>query len=526
MNKWSRMLPWKQRQPVQRDQDVPRAPGKETRPLPQPPTVSQPGLPPVDRRTPLPTAAALRRSLDLAQMTYTLDITPWMEAGWTDFSFQIDDVLESGAAGHISTAEDEEFWRLASLKRMQRAQAALRARNPLVQVMAALRQREGSDTVKAVCMAHELPGGRWLIAIGFMGTGKRFYDWFSNFRFTREDGFHKGFFQLCSHFEEAMDGISFPQVAARLGRDRLTLADVVTDLHNPDTPFRVWMAGHSQGSAVMQVFTHRLLHHYGVRPASVQGYGFASPTVAFDGLTHRPDDYPLWHLINRDDLVPRIGAQVHLGRCLEYTPDEAFRQRAYQRSGTPADAACRAWMQPLLHRIRDTADNLLSVTALILCVLEEKGDDSLHTLLDSRWRIPGLDWLRTRMDGHRQSTAQQFLAHQRRTYEALTGQPLEEEQLRARMEPLRPQVAATPLRRILAVLVESLAQPHGLRDEETDQPLAYAHMMQLPIGRFRPFQWAYRCGLPVRQYAPVRTRRPLRRGKARLGRNAPRGKGF
>ena len=171
---------------------------------------------PFNRLRPPFSREAAELSLELASMAYTLDLEPWAEAGWNDFSIQIDDALQSGLT-HGTSADGERIRALINTLKVRRAKAALRERNPVSQVMSALRQRERSDTIKAVCMMHPLPEGRFLLAIGFMGTGKRFYDWISNFRFTTEEGFHKGFYQLCTYFEEGAESIVFPATAQALG---------------------------------------------------------------------------------------------------------------------------------------------------------------------------------------------------------------------------------------------------------------------------------------------------------------------
>ena len=530
MSPWKNLFPWIQREAPeaapktnQPPQQVHPTPSAATLPLPDLTRLGSltapPAPDPFGQPAPALSQEAVQMSLALAEMTYTLDITPWMAAGWRDFSFQIDNVLESGpspeASSRISTPEDGVFQQLASLNRMRRAQAALRARNPLTQVLAALRQREASDTIKAVCMAHPLPDGRQLIAIGFMGTGKRFYDWFSNFRFSDEEGFHKGFLQLCCHFEAAADHIFFPETAAAMGLAQLTLSDILGSLRTPDSPFRLWMAGHSQGGAVMQVFTHRLLHQQGVLPRHVCGFGFASPTAASARLTPTPGDAPLWHLVNRDDLVPRIGAQVHLGRCLEWEPTR--RGEVYRYSSLAADQACRAWMEPILYRIRDTADNLLHVTALMLCAAEEKGEDALNLLMDRGRALPMLDWLYAFAGDRAQSAVQQLEQHQRRTYRELTGHEMDDRRLRALKEELRPHIAATPLRRILATLAACLTQPHLIGNEDPPGPGAYQQLVQHSLAKLRPFRWERRLdGHPVKRYAAANKRQPMRQGKARL----------
>lgn len=549
MTLWKTLFPWMQRDAAPDPQPAehqPRAAGNHKsaperkqpaavrRDLSRLSSLTAPHTPdPFGEPAPVLSQEAAALSLALAEMTYTLDITPWMAAGWRDFSFQVDDVLESGLDSSIHTPEDAAFQQLASLNRMRRAQAALRARNPIGQMLAALRQREGSDTVKAVCMAHPLPHGRELIAIGFMGTGKRFYDWFSNFRFADDAGFHQGFSQLCSHFEAAADQIFFPEAAARLGCNQLTLREILNELRAPDSRFQLWMAGHSQGGAVMQVFTHRLLQS-GALPRHICGYGFASPTAASAALTACPGAYPLWHIQNRDDLVPRIGAQVHLGRCAELEPTDMFRQQAYQYSSLPADEACRAWMEPLLLRIRDTADNLLHVTALMLCTAEEKGEDALNLLMDRGRSLVVLDWLYAFAGDRAQNMVQQLEQHQRRMYRELTGHDMDARRLRALKNEMRPHVAATPLRRILTTLIACLTQPHLINDDHPARPKAYALLVQQGMDGLRPFRWEMRAGQMTKRYAAApagvrghagtagrkagRSRRAaLARGTARLG---------
>ncbi len=515
------LLPWLARHGAMEDVPVPEAAAQK-------PVAQQPGsgsarsmaykphcllLPhtpdPFGTMAPVLSKEAMRISLSLAETTYSLDITPWLAAGWQDFSFLVDDVLESGGqpygetAAEVSTPGDAAFQRLASLSRMRRAQSALRARNPFVQLLAALRQREASDTIKAMCMAYPLPAGQHLIAIGFMGTGKRFYDWFSNFRFSDEDGFHQGFSQLCSRFEDEMDNILFPQTAERLGLKSLSLRDVLHSMCSPDSPFRLWMAGHSQGGAVMQVFTHRLLQVYGVEKRFLCGYGFASPTAASASLTQRPWEAPLWHIQNRDDLVPRIGAQMHLGRCVEYVPDAAFRQKAYHYSRLEADEACRHWLEPLLYRIRDTGDNLLHLTALILAITEEKGEDALNLQQDRGRGFLLADRLYAFAGNTTLSAGEALESHLRRMYQELTGHPMDKHRLHVIKDELRPHVAGTPLRRILTCLFSCLTQPHLLNEDDLAQPKAYRLLVQREPLCLRPYRWTVRPGhaAPVRQMA-------------------------
>lgn len=131
-------------------------------------------------------------------------------------------------------------------------------------------------------MMHPLPGGQFLLAIGFMGTGKRFYDWISNFRFTTEEGFHKGFYQLCTYFEQGAESIVFPATAKALGLEKLTLGEVLSEMKSLSSRFRLWMAGHSQGAAVMQVFCHRLMTDWGVLAQNMTAMASLRPLLPRD----------------------------------------------------------------------------------------------------------------------------------------------------------------------------------------------------------------------------------------------------
>jgi len=466
---------------------------------------------PLRRRIPPLSREALLLPVELAQMTYTLQLEPWLAAGWQDVSIQIDNTLHTDVAGseHTQTARP-----LTASTRYRRALSALNTRNPLAQLMGALRQRDASDTVKAVCMMHPLSEGRYLLAIGFMGTGKRFYDWFSNLRFTTEEGFHKGFFQLCRHFERADEEIVFPETARALGLNKLTLRDVLAQMRSPDSRFRLWMAGHSQGGALMQVYAHRLITQSGVLRRNMAGYGFASPTVATAALRADPAAYPLWHILNQDDLVPRMGAQVHLGVCMTFFPDDDWRQRVYRFSPNPSDQEARRVLLPHLNRIAGMPELLLTVYALAECILEEKGEDSLNTLLDKRWHIPAIDRFIAYAGGKAYGGFRLFLGHLRSAYLDLCGYDMPPFRLSALKDQLRPAVRQTPLRRILAVLLECFTQPHNILDsapQDASPRGAYADIANWQWRRLVPFLWQSRGGWAVRRYAhPVRVRHPAR----------------
>lgn len=478
-----------------------------------------------------PEAAQL--SAELANTAYTLDLDAWKAAGWNDFSILIDDSLQSGM--------DHDGVR--SHFKLLRARAALKEYNPLSQLAGALRQRERSDTIKAVCMMRPMEDGRWLAAISFMGTGKRFYDWISNLRFTPEEGFHRGFVQLCESFESNAEEIVFPAAAEALGLEKLTLGEVFSEMRSLSSRFRLWMAGHSQGGAVMQVLTHRLMNDWGVLAQNMVGYGFASPLVATGRFVYDPAAYPLYHLINRDDPVPRMGALLHLGLCLEYQPDDAFRTAVYGLSMQEADVTLRESFQFFEEGMRDMPSVLRYMSAMLEVLAEEKGAEGMNELLTSWWAIPAVDKVLWRAGDKALDALDKLLSSAQETHLTLTGRLMDEREMSALRQRIRPLVQNTPVRRLMEVFSALGVVPHRLADTEAGAgDGAYAAIVLSKLDQLRPFIWIKAtAGLPVRRYgawmdagqwpeidtpvfAQTRRRRgtPPARGKMRMSYSAQR----
>jgi len=427
---------------------------------------------------------AAELSLELANTAYTLDLDAWKEAGWNDFSILIDDSLQSGM--------DHDGVR--SRFKLLRAKAAQKEFNPFSQLAGALRQRERSDTIKAVCMIRPDGQGRFVVGIGFMGTGTRFYDWISNFRFTPEEGFHRGFVQLCESFEMNAEEIVFPAAAQALGLEKLTLGEVFSEMRSLSSRFRLWMAGHSQGAAVMQVLTHRLMNDWGVLAQNMTGYGFASPTVATGRFVYDPAAYPLIHILSSDDPVTRLGALLHLGLCLEYQPDESFRKALYGLSMQEADMALRDSFRFFEEGIQDMPSALIHMTAMLQVLAEEKGADGMNELLASWWAIPAVDKVLWRAGDKAMDALSRFLDSAQEAHLALTGRGMDERELTQLRSRIRPLVQKTPVRELVEVFSELGAAPHKLAGP-------YAAIVNQKPDELRPFIWVKAsAGLPVRRW--------------------------
>ena len=313
-------------------------------------------------------------SLELASTAYDMETDLWEKAGWRDFSYQVDNTLLTGPAvnregkGMIDGVVSEYYQQLVKSR--------LKRQNPISQIMGTLRQREGSDTCKAVIMLHPLSGGQYLVAIGFMGTGKRVYDWISNFRVSRAERMHNGFLQLTRQFEANFNAIQFTETARELGLDRLTLSDVLLECRRPGSRFRVWTAGHSQGGAIMQLFAYMEVQK-GLLKQNMLGYSFASPSVVYDHPPCELSAFPLCHIINADDVFPRTGASFHIGRCRVFYPDERMRKRCY--GNLYEKDVFRACLR-LTRNVTDSGRAFLTVLATLQVLQEASSDEALSML--------------------------------------------------------------------------------------------------------------------------------------------------
>lgn len=305
------------------------------------------------------TREAARLSLELSATAYSFDPDAWAEAGWTDFSFLVDNTLLTGEKLNFTGGG---LWRGAVREWLQHlARARAQRRNPISQLLGMRRQQTGeADTCKAIVMVHPM-GARRAVAVGFMGTGKRIYDWVSNLRVKPEGGLHQGFSQLAREFIENLPLIECPQTARELGLSKLTLEDIVEEMKRPDSRFVLWSSGHSQGGAVMQIVFEELMKR-GVLAQNLCGWGFASPSVADGGRTGGFSEYPMVHIINADDVTPRVGALTHLGRCYVYVPDDNDRALFYR---TVWNDLCFRETMSLVSQTRDTAQALLFMAALL-----------------------------------------------------------------------------------------------------------------------------------------------------------------
>lgn len=433
-------------------------------------------------------------SLELAASAYDLALDAWREAGWHDISYQVDNALFSAVVGKKEDRDPE----TDLAERFQRqAQARLKRLNPISQLRGTLRQREGSDTCKAVVMLHRALGDRYVVAIGFMGTGKRIYDWISNFRMSQNEGMHNGFLQLTQRFENSCDQILFPETAKDLGLSRLSLSDILAECRRPQSRFRIWMAGHSQGGAVMQLFAYRQVRQ-GLLRQHMLGYGFASPSAMYRHPACDPGSFPLFHIINADDAVPRVGAQLHLGRCRVFFPDSAMREACYGQAWQ--DPAFRAVLS-LTRTIRDNDSAMLLFLALLRTLTKMPGEDAAAVLNSLMGKIMP-DFLLGMLSGKMDDMLSLLIRKTEQGYAQASGSGLPEGQLQPlcrRMERLVRQFGTMTFAKAVG---HALGLPHKLRG--TNAADGMAPYQYLVTQRFQDLRHRVWCASTITSCASER----------------------
>ena len=432
---------------------------------------------------------ALQMSAELAAACHSLNIRPWLRAGWREVTVQVD--------GELTALENAEGSLSAKWQR-QLVRSKMRGYNPVSQIAGALRERESSATGKAVVMIRPAEDGRYVVAVCFMGTGTRFYDWFSNFRMSAPDGIHKGFGQITAQFEENEGCIAFPKTAAELNLEKLTLAHILKEMKSPKSRFLLWLSGHSQGGAVMQVYAHRKIVEEGVHPLNVVGYGFASPSVMTGRAVSQPEAYPLYHVHNSDDLVPRCGAALHLGVCLTCQADEALRRSCY---GWPRDEAAvraRIAVRPVVRQMTDNANCIVQARAM-LAVLGSRSAAEIAEVLGLGDGLPigkllevadmkaALDRVNRRLEA---------------AYQSVAGEALPAERVEEAAALMRQIIAQTGLKPFMGALFQLLRYPHRISARSAGEFLTpYAWIAANAADRLIPSIW--RAGLPPeRLYIP------------------------
>ena len=144
------------------------------------------------------TRQGIQLSAEMVSSTYSLSLEEWQKAGWQDMHVEIDRLMTGAIQGETGPAD------VIENLQMKLAKDLLENKGPLHTITGVIRQTGEVDTCKALVMAKTV-GKRAVIAISFMGTSKRIFDWVSNLRMQVEDGMHQGFLQDIERQTVALD---------------------------------------------------------------------------------------------------------------------------------------------------------------------------------------------------------------------------------------------------------------------------------------------------------------------------------
>ena len=387
-------------------------------------------------------------ALELSALAYDMDVGRFLDDGWQDVSFQVDDLLLTGFQSRRACE-----------------QAAVKARSRLdklgliSQYRGFKREKEETSTCKAVVLAKALTDKKTCIAIAFTGTTRRVYEWLSNLRVTEEDGFHAGFLQLTRLFEENEGKILFPSL------DGKTLSGILAEMRAGSRRYQLFVTGHSQGAALTQIYVYHLLMS-GVPGDCVRGVGFASPSVAMQRSLHLATDYPVLNIINADDVIARIGGQMHIGMCRVLPATVAFRRACY---GPKADSPAMRAALDLMHRVRSTEGALIMFIALtesFLALPEDESEEVLSALI--KLYLP--DVLSQHLTGYARRMVRAVGRRLRKKCEQVAGS-VSAEKLAEFQLAWAQYFAQHGIREGAGMVLEALTRSHSLADE--NQKRAY-----------------------------------------------------
>ena len=427
-------------------------------------------------------------ALELAALSYDRDTSLFKQAGFTDFSFISDNMLLTGARAN----KGDRF----SLLMQKLSVRKIKDKGLISQAYGALRQKGDCDTCKAVIMARVSSGGKADVFIGFMGTGTRAYDWVANLRFGTEKESHSGFKQLAERFLRLSRRITFPSVARLMNEDQLTLSDIFEKCRDHNSPYRIFMSGHSQGGAVEQNVIAALLEQ-GVRADRMTGYAFASPGAATARHPFCGKAFPLFHILNEDDTVPRVGGEAHLGVCMRFMPNDIIRVNCYRPClKQPASLGAFA----LLSGIRDpgsAAQLMLGLLDALIRLSDDETEEALAELLRGPASGGAAALLARGSDGLmgmlRNYVNSYYHAHS-------SGGEISELQVAVCREAAGALIMKYGVRNVLASLADALLLPHRLYGEDEERGTAvYLSIVRDHFYLLDRALWDAGSRIPVRQ---------------------------
>ncbi|MBQ6173384.1 MAG: hypothetical protein IJK28_02035 [Clostridia bacterium] len=396
----------------------------------------------------------LCESAAISKAVYTFDADPFLRDGWQDISINLGPDVASGM--NADTVSPRILLKYRAVRRALECRTSLR-RNFII----GARQLYSGNCVKSMCMIKPLSGGRFLCCISFMGS-VQVDDWLANFDLMIENGLHRGFLRRALAFEEREKDIVFPHTAARIGHRTLTLRDIIERCAGPRSPFRLYITGHSLGAATMQAYIYRLLTERGLPADCMRGIGFASPSVAMPSAAGVRRSWPIRHVLNSADVVPHMGARVHLGQCVTYPADAALAMHCYSYSDDDVSVRTRRTVRPLYNALSDTGTCICAFLALMQIIIDTPPEEVLPVLgrLQKRW--PGLQRIINVGDRQADRLNRRLQGRLRTAHLAMFGTYPADERIDAFREQLADIIGRIGLQSTLSTLGQMAAAAHSM----------------------------------------------------------------
>lgn len=405
--------------------------------------------------------ALARMSAELSADVYGLDIQPWMDAGFEDCTFVVE--------GRVVLLDRDRDTRIAAIEaewRRYRARARMKGIRPVEDLLRATRQLYVTDMGKTIIMTKTLADGKVVVALSFMGTTEKFFDWFTNFKVKDKEGMHFGFRELAIQFDKQANKVMLPSVSSHEEETAYTLADVLEEAKLHPDQYIFWISGHSQGGALVQTYVHLLLEK-GVLPEQIFAYSFAAPTVAYKGMTENPGAYPIYHIINYDDIVPRTGAQLRLGIDCAYFPDDAFRSVCYKVE--PETLPAFMYMIDAVHGMKTTQDVFYMGLALMQWI--QKGAEDAESSEFWGEVIPRYSMM-AKLGVNIGDVAEYVITKMGESYAEVTGKQYDDEALSLCTEKIKKAVDEFGVYATVKAMTCAMALPHVIcPDKKEEMPL-------------------------------------------------------
>lgn len=286
------------------------------------------------------------RSIEFADLNYHGELKHWIKSDNTDYTLIRDGVI----------TKDSKRWS--------------RQPRPLEHLVRTIREVYVTNSSKVLVLGSKVDENKYVIGISFSGTVYN-SEWLNNFKVNIVNGFHQGFLEIAHRFDLLSDKIEFPNISIELGEETvLTLENILQECTSPDSRFLLWVTGHSQGGAVAGCYIVDCLSNRNVLHDNIIGVTMATPTFAHARIGRSTTNYPIYNIINEEDIVTRLGSQIRFGVDICYKPTEEFRRRFYTNYPNPLYHDDMVNARDFLEEIKNTPD-AIELTHAIQKLLSE-----------------------------------------------------------------------------------------------------------------------------------------------------------